>query len=529
MSTPRRALASFRVCLKIVGTLCPRSRGARSGDPVARSHERAMGPNDDRTDDQPIADMLRTIEPARREVGDGGAAADGAARLHPAPLGAATPPVFKGKKRKVGASGYRGVAFHQVSGKYRARITSSTGDGRQRALGYFHTKEEAARAWDDAARGLGWAEDCMNFPNPGSSFPGAGDAGGPSAPPASPVVAPNESDRRATGAPPGDGFAPGAVGFGDSSAAASGARRFDGAFPTLSVAGSSVPETGGDLAETASQMPGALPTGRRRRPGNDTGCKGVRCKGHGLYEARIKLRDKPSRTSLGLFKTALEAMRAYDDSARRAGYCVNECGAVGDLLDSDTYAQIGVATPTIAKGVKTVSKTAAIEMTSRETATATCASTPAVAPNGTAAAAAEPSAARENGGGDGTSPAVPAPLTAAEIAAMAETEPLYAGFILDKPGIHRFLGVFADPKAAHATVKATVPEWKRKNELKQKQHARGGRARADTAAGADGGGGVAAGVRADASPGDRGQTLGGGGGGADAALEAALADDVANA
>ena len=89
--------------------------------------------------------------------------------------------------------------------------------------------------------------------------------------------------------------------------------------------------------------------------------------------------------------------------------------------------------------------------------------------------------------------------------------------------------MFADPKAAHATVKATVPEWKRKNELKQKQHARGGRARAETAAGADEGGGVAAGVRADASAGDRGQTLGGGGGGAGAALEAALADDVANA
>ena len=92
-----------------------------------------MGPNNDGADDQPIADMLRMIEPARREVGDGEAAADGAARVPSAPP-AATPPVSKGTKRKVGASGYRGVAFHQVSGKYRARITSSTGDGRQRAL-----------------------------------------------------------------------------------------------------------------------------------------------------------------------------------------------------------------------------------------------------------------------------------------------------------------------------------------------------------------------------------------------------------
>ena len=40
-----------------------------------------MGPNNDGADDQPIADMLRMIEPARREVGDGEAAADGAARV----------------------------------------------------------------------------------------------------------------------------------------------------------------------------------------------------------------------------------------------------------------------------------------------------------------------------------------------------------------------------------------------------------------------------------------------------------------
>ena len=85
-----------------------------------------------------------------------------------------------------------------------------------------------------------------------------------------------------------------------------------------------------------------------------------------MYEARIKLRDRPNRTCLGRFKSALDAMRAYDDAARLAGYCVNECGAVGDLLDSDTYAHIGVATRSIAKGVKTVTKAEATALTCRE-------------------------------------------------------------------------------------------------------------------------------------------------------------------
>ena len=45
--------------------------------------------------------------------------------------------------------------------------------------------------------------------------------------------------------------------------------------------------------------------------------------------------------------SALEAMRAYDDAARLAGYCVNECAKVGDLLDSHAYQAVGVATPAI--------------------------------------------------------------------------------------------------------------------------------------------------------------------------------------
>ena len=34
-------------------------------------------------------------------------------------------------------------------------------------------------------------------------------------------------------------------------------------------------------------------------------------------------------------------MLAYDNAARDSGYCVNECGKVGDLLDSDTLNRIG--------------------------------------------------------------------------------------------------------------------------------------------------------------------------------------------
>lgn len=47
-----------------------------------------------------------------------------------------------------GISGLRGVALHKSSGLWRALITVS---GRQISLGYFHDKEEAARAYDAAA------------------------------------------------------------------------------------------------------------------------------------------------------------------------------------------------------------------------------------------------------------------------------------------------------------------------------------------------------------------------------------------
>ena len=57
------------------------------------------------------------------------------------------------------------MALHNKSGRYRARITSTAGDGRQRALGYFETKELAALAWDKAAREIGFAPELLNFPD----------------------------------------------------------------------------------------------------------------------------------------------------------------------------------------------------------------------------------------------------------------------------------------------------------------------------------------------------------------------------
>jgi hypothetical protein len=138
---------------------------------------------DDGSDDQPIARMMAGYEPAVRgdlDAGDAGVAAGslGDDTISQKNEGAQQKKHTKGTKRKVGASGFRGVAFHLVSGKFRARITSSTGDGRQRALGYFPTKEEAAKAWDRAARGLGFDEEYLNFPFSGAE----GSEGGPGVP-----------------------------------------------------------------------------------------------------------------------------------------------------------------------------------------------------------------------------------------------------------------------------------------------------------------------------------------------------------
>ena len=107
-----------------------------------------MAPNDvDDDDDKPFTEILRG---AAGDVNPSGGAGPLAVIGNDGGAGAGT--YSRGTKRRVGKSGYRGVALHNKSGRYRARITSTAGDGRQRALGYFETKELAALAWDKAAR-----------------------------------------------------------------------------------------------------------------------------------------------------------------------------------------------------------------------------------------------------------------------------------------------------------------------------------------------------------------------------------------
>ena len=458
-----------------------------------------MGPPDDGVDDQPIARMMATVlDPVKgdgeeRDEGVGTLDGDGAQKLPDQKKQQAG----KGTKRKVGASGFRGVAFHQVSGKFRARITSSTGDGRQRALGYFPTKEEAARAWDTAARDLGFAEEYLNFPDEqrsgGLAIAGGAGSGGAmgGANPHQLALPPGQNDTHAHVGAVGLTDESLVVGFNQHGRSEENDFRGDH-YPEASVAASSMPQLNGplDVIETAQAPPGSLPANRRKRTGNGTGVKGVRTKGNGQYEARIKLRGDPNRKCLGRFKTVLDAMRAYDDAARNAGYCVNECGKIGDLLDSDAYSNIGTRTPQIAKGVKSVSKTQALELTSREGSTdnhsrdATQLALPAMSPQRTAlhsttlmgtlggndmanVGGAGPLTSLVPGGeGAPGGHTLQTPLTNAEITNLADTTLLYAGFILDKPGIHRFLGIFTSPDQALRTVKSTIPDWKRKNDQK---------------------------------------------------------------
>lgn len=62
------------------------------------------------------------------------------------------------------ASGYKGVTWHKRDCKWQAQIQHN---GQLRHLGYFNSRIEAARAYDDAARQLFGPYAALNFPRDG--------------------------------------------------------------------------------------------------------------------------------------------------------------------------------------------------------------------------------------------------------------------------------------------------------------------------------------------------------------------------
>lgn len=70
------------------------------------------------------------------------------------------------RKSRNNTSGFRGVGFDRTRGKWKAYINV---DGRRTYLGYFATAEEAARAYDDAARKHYGEFARLNFPRPGEA------------------------------------------------------------------------------------------------------------------------------------------------------------------------------------------------------------------------------------------------------------------------------------------------------------------------------------------------------------------------
>jgi hypothetical protein len=65
---------------------------------------------------------------------------------------------------KHNSSGFKGVSFRRDRGKFRAYISLHN---KIKHLGTFENAEDAARAYDEAARFYFGSFACLNFPNPG--------------------------------------------------------------------------------------------------------------------------------------------------------------------------------------------------------------------------------------------------------------------------------------------------------------------------------------------------------------------------
>lgn len=398
-----------------------------------------MAPNDvDDDDDKPLTEILRG---AAGDVNPSGGAGPLAVIGNDGGAGAGT--YSRGTKRRVGKSGYRGVALHNKSGRYRARITSTAGDGRQRALGYFETKELAALAWDRAAREIGFAPELLNFPDKEEEA---------------------KAEARINGIEELKDLHGGAtlatLALGSTEDSTANAQAIPGA-PVEEEARALIVHkdvtwshkvstadkvSTGDSNQTAQD---AMQTAHDADlEGKEPKMKGVRRKGQSIYEARIKMRGEDKRTCLGRFKTLAEAADAYDAKAREAGYCVNVCKHFGDHVDSKTLDDIG--SPTGTKGIRAISSERAQNMDrgvipddlqeyfDREEA---------IDPR-----SAKQKRVAENGGD------------------------VFGAFLLDKPGIYKFLGVFKMEAHCVAALKNTIPEWKLKNQERERS-GRGAKAR----------------------------------------------------
>ena len=66
------------------------------------------------------------------------------------------------RKSKGNTSGFKGVSYNKREKKYESRIRTA---GKRIFLGYYYTPEEAARAYDEAAREYYGKFAVLNFPN----------------------------------------------------------------------------------------------------------------------------------------------------------------------------------------------------------------------------------------------------------------------------------------------------------------------------------------------------------------------------